>query len=341
MLGQGHFRPRAIIYLKDDQRKMSLGQSGPKRGRWVRRRTKFVPARQLSRHVQVLACVRQDPLFVSDPVLASMVSNGLVNHVTRKVVSSYSTAASQFVKFCEIRSQDPWTASAITIAGFIRILCLRIASSSLRVYISGVRFEYINQTGLWPYEKDETLRRSLRYCRRRYPSAKKADKLPVCLAILRSILPLVPGWPHLDKMSIDDASFCVGSIMATTAMLRGGEIFSSKDSDRAILRNEDVSIRNIRNIQTVVLAITQPKTCWHLDHVDVPCFSVEAGSDFCSLRLWVDYCRFFPPASSRAAALRSSSGSAITKKFMMRRTEELLGQVSAFSLYVSYCLVRL
>ena len=176
-------------------------------------------------------------------------------------------------------------ASSITIAGFTRILCLRIASSSLRIYVSGVRFEYINQTGSRPYEKDETLRRSLRYCRRRYPSAKKADKLPVCLAILRCILPLVPGWTHLDNMSIDDASFCVGSIMATTAMLRGGEIFSSKDSDRAILRNEDISIRSIRNIQTVALAITQPKTCWHLDHVDVPCFSVDTGSDFCSLRL--------------------------------------------------------
>ena len=89
---------------------------------------------------------------------------------------------------------------------------------------------------------------------------QEAGKLPICLATLRRILPLVPGWPNLAAMTLEDAAFCVGSIHATSAMMRGGEAFYTRGADRAILQTKAISIKPIAKVPTLVISIPQPKT---------------------------------------------------------------------------------
>ena len=165
-------RPRAPVVVIGPGGRMTL-RPGPNRQIKSRRQCKTRPQRKNTPSPPILTAVADDPLCESDPVLAQALSHAMVSHVTKGVASSYNTAATQFANFCQIRNIQPWSASDITIAAWILLLCHVITSSSLRVYISGVRNEYINQSGSWPHEKSENLRRVLRYCKRTYPCAKK------------------------------------------------------------------------------------------------------------------------------------------------------------------------
>ena len=285
-----------------------------------------MPRRKRLRCGDVVGVVARDRLLAADPLSARAVSGALRSHVVESVESSYGTAATLFVRFCGVRGLDPWATSAVVLSAFVLFVCLKIKVTSLNMYMAGIRHEYINQTGSWPFQADESLRRVRRYVRRRYPCSSKATKLPISMAVLRVILPLVPGWPVISAMSQDDAAFCVGSVIAVSAFMRGGEAFFDESGDRPVLRGCHLQVREIRGVSTVVVRIPQPKTRWELDVVAVPCFSGPEAGDFWSLKLWTDYLEAFPAAGPQSPAFRRADGSAVSKVFMVNRTVALLGQ---------------
>ena len=285
-----------------------------------------MPRAKRVRSPALVGLVARDSLLAVDPLSARVVSRALRAYVVPGVASSYATGAQQFVEFCAVRGLDPWDTTEVVISAFILFLCLRIKVTSLNVYLSGLRFEYINQTGSWPFQSNESLRRVRRYVKRRYPCSKKATKLPISLAVLRVLLPLVPGWPVVSSMRQDDAVFCVGSVIAVVAFMRGGEAFVDVGGDRPVLRAGHVQVRAVGGVQTVVVSIPQPKTRWELDVVEVPCFSGPEAGDFWPLKLWLEYSAAFPASNARCPAFRRSDGSAVSKSFMLERTAALLKQ---------------
>jgi hypothetical protein len=153
------------------------------------------------------------------------------------------------------------------------------------------------------------------------------QKLPITLAVLRRILPLLKGWPNPYRLSQDDFTFAMGSLMAVNQFLRGGEAFTTAKSDRKILTRSMVNIRWIhaagKHVCALVTSVPQTKTQWEVAFVDVPCFSCLGADDFDPVGLWRIYVRRFkgPPGSP---AFPMACGAAATRDFMVKRTVSLL-----------------
>jgi hypothetical protein len=281
----------------------------------------------MSQSPQASGRIQLHPLASADPVLAALVSHGQINHVTSGTRSSYGTAARAYVRFCETRDLSPFPVDEVLLAGFIHIIVQRIQTTSLGMYLAGIRYAHENEYGPWLLEGNELIRRTKRYVKRKFPSTLVQQKLPISLTLLRQLLPQLQGWPNPYLLSQDDFTFVVGSLIAVAQFLRGGEAFTKAKSDRKLLRRSMLNIKHI-NIQgapvrSLVTSIPQPKTAWDVQYVDVPCFSCPEAGPFDPVHLWEVYCMRFP-AAGNAPAFLMSDGSAATRDFMVRRTIGLM-----------------
>jgi hypothetical protein len=272
--------------------------------------------------------VGSHPLAMADPALAAVISHGQVNHVVKGVVSSYTTATKAYLFFCSNRELQPWPVDDVKLAGFIHIICQRISTQSLKMYLSGIRYSHENEYGRWRLSGNELVRRTIRYVRRLYPSANDMSKLPVTLSLLRQLFPFLPGWPVLARLSRDDLAFAVASVVAVSAFLRGGEVFTYPSSSRPVLLRSSLSLRWIvaggASVEALVVSVPQPKTQWELPFVDVPCFSCPEAGPFSPVVLWKAWCERFPCTSSTMPAFSRAAGGALTRDFMVSRTADLM-----------------
>jgi hypothetical protein len=230
------------------------------------------------------------------------------------------------VVFCRARDIVPFPVDEMWLAAFVRFKAMFVCSSSLKMYLAGIRYHQELSGFPWALSGSELLRRVLRFVKRRYPSETKAAKFPVSFAVLRRILPLLLGWPILARMSHDDRLFAVASVVAVGCFLRGGEFLVEGSSSRPPLLGADVSLSLAADgSQFVVVDVRQPKTQWWLAKVRVPCYEFAAVGVFSPRALLEAYRRFSTvPLSSVLPAFRLSSGAVLSKTWMLSRTSRLL-----------------
>ena len=143
----------------------------------------------------------------TDPSLARLVHHVQHNYIVSSTKSSYSSAAKKYIRFCELRHIRPWPCTQLKLCAWIVRLMTSVKPSSLKVYLAAVRFVHINQGYEWLLTGNEGIRRTLRYVRRHFPSSEKGMKIPVSLAVLKIILPLLSGWPIARNMQYLDLLF--------------------------------------------------------------------------------------------------------------------------------------
>ena len=267
--------------------------------------------------------VATSALMGADPVLARLVDYGLHHGVTRGTRSSYSTGARKYVKFCSSRGLKPWPVLEVTYCGWLHVQAAQIAMSSMDMYMAGVRDAAILEGGVWDSDSMELVRRTMRFLRKKYPAKTKGEKTPITVAVLRVILPLLPGWPDMAAMSEADRVFAAASVIAVTGFLRGGEFLASPKSDRATLAAGDVSIRSVGTCKAVVVEVRQPKARWWLSTVAVPCYAHAGDDTFCPVRLFGQYAARCGPRRPRGPAF-VLGGKALTRDFMVSKTTALL-----------------
>lgn len=243
----------------------------------------------------------------------------------------YNSCTSRYIAFCKIRQLQPWPVDPIVLCGWIHRLMCTISSNSLRSYLAAVKYTQHNLGHAWHLDKNESIRRTIRTVKRRFPSITKGVKMPITLGILRKILPLLPGWPL--TMSHEDHMFATASIIAVTCFLRGGEFLTHTKSDRAVLRFSNIMVRTIKDIETLVVAVTQPKTRWWMVSVDVPAFGACTGP-FNPTTRWKDYIQQSPMLKACKAhpdstpAFHFANGRPLTRDYMAKRTLLMLKQAN-------------
>ena len=249
----------------------------------------------------------------------------LVDHILESTRSSYSTAATQYIQFCEIRAVDPWPVDPIWFCAWLLLISKSVLHTSLKMYMAGVRSAQELEGWTWKLNGHGVVRRTIRWIRRRYPVSSVAPKMAISTSLLRAILPHIPGWPVAGAMSHDDRLFAAASVIGVMGFLRGGEFLAYPGSGRPTLQFCKVKVRDVAGVQALVVHIVQPKTKWWLDEVLVPLFGAPDDTDFCPVRLWLDYvANADQPFSSGGPALRQADGSSLSRSFMIARTAALM-----------------
>jgi len=226
------------------------------------------------------ALVLGHPLVTADPASALRVSEALYNHILEGTTAGYDSATRHYLLFCNARGLAPWPTDPILLVAWLRRLACTIKVSSMRQYLAGVRNTQLNMGMPWPWSKCEPVHRCLRFLARKFPEPGTANKLPISLAILRRILPLLPGWPSPTAMTHTDRLFATASILAVKGFLRGGEFLTHPRSARPILCMSHVQKHVNTGPAYIVISVPQPKTRHDLITVDVPCFDTPEASFF-------------------------------------------------------------
>jgi hypothetical protein len=268
----------------------------------------------------------------ADPILAQMLGVSVSDHVVVSVRSTYATAAASYERFCERKDLPPWPTDGIQVAAWLLDLVDTVKPSSMQMYLAGLQYHQALHDLPWTLLGNEVIRRTLRYLKRCFPSAGGVEKTTVSVGVLKATLPLLPGWPCLEAMSHDDRAFAAASVIAVCGYLRGGEFLRAPGSKRPVLLNGDVCTRSVGESTAVVLTIRQAKATWWLEKSDVFCFASGAEGDpaFCPVRLRINYQRLAPAKvkvfDAKAPAFCTSDGRALTKRWMVQRTEKLLAK---------------
>ena len=261
--------------------------------------------------------------------LAGLIEYGAINHIIPSTISTYNSALNKYDQFCRAFALEPWPVDEVKLAGFIHFACLSISTTSLSVYLAGVRYGHENAgCGLWLLCDNELVRRTKRFVKRRYPSLRAKGKLPISIKILKAILSMLEFWPRFDLMSVEDIVFAAGSVLATLAFLRGGEAFVNSKRTRAML-TRGMLIHKLVTVDHVILQaidvmVPQPKMTPHLVAVPVTVFKDKNAGPLDIVQLIEVMLTRFPTTHQDQPAFGFTDGKPMTLKYMVARTAELI-----------------
>lgn len=262
-------------------------------------------------------------LAAANPRLARLLGSVLTDYLANK--KGYESAARSYVSFCEGLGVPPWPADGTLLSAWLIRIASHVKWTSMKVYLAAVHYRQVLEGFAWRVPQYDYVRRTLHWVRRNFPCDPKGAKFAVTLSLLRTLFPLLPGWPNLAAMSHDDRLFAVASWSAVSGFFRGGEFLAASGSSRPLLLLSAVRVEGANGAPVLVVAIPQPKaTCW-LPTVDVPC---HGGLDplFCPVVLWRAYragapALELPPVAT--PAFHHGDGSPLSRPWLVRRTVEL------------------
>ena len=284
-----------------------------------------MPRRQRVRKSSAFRGLSGHPIVNIDPASARGVADAIANSVLPGTRSSYATAIDNYLRFCELRAIQPWPVDVIWFCAWLLMLARNIKHTSLKSYAAGLRYGQLLEGFHWNMTWNGRVRAVLRFIQRKYPVPKARNKVPISVALMKTIFPFIKGWPHPHLMDADDVVMVAASLTATGAFLRGGEFLRYNKSGRPLLQRKHVVIQLVAKSEAVVVHIRQPKTSWWLDEVLVPCYANDADSNFCPV-FWNKALRslFSPPLSPLDPAFPRPNRSAITRDFIVHRLEKLM-----------------
>ena len=269
-------------------------------------------------------------LAVADPVLARQVSEVMKSYVGLRTEQGYVSAVRSFVHFCDVRGLRPWPVDPIVMAAWIIRIMSHIKPASLKVYCAALRYRQILEGFRWDLEGNPAIYRAKRWAQAKFPCKAKGAKFAVTIAVLRKVLPLLPGWPRLDRMSHEGRLFACASVHAVGGFLRGGEFLVSSGGVRATLLFTSVVAEVVQGRKASVIFVPQPKARWWLSEVRVPCF--DTGDELSPPTIWAAYeagspavarCKKGSSSMALLPAFHLAGGSPLSRTWLTRRTAVL------------------
>lgn len=281
-----------------------------------------------NRHARSVFSPVPDAFFERDPFGAALVARSYHDHVTESTRSSYTTGAKSYLRYCEIYRLVPWPVPAHQYNGWL-VYSMNLISvdSLLGVYAAGVRdtSDLLGQP--WTLDGHPLVRKTIRFVQRRRGAKPKLIKVPLRLAYVVAIAKLLPGWPVLATMDHDGLLWLTAAVCAVLGMLRGGEFLVSPRGGRVLLRHRDVSMTSLAGVGAIEFFIDRPKAAfWELG-VICRVMDPDAGSLLRPVELMKAYrAKAGPLLFADGPAFVHADGKALSKAWMLRRTEQLMIQ---------------
>ena len=170
------------------------------------------------------------------PVLLAEARALLFCGLAKSSRKNYNVGTRRWLQFCQnFGIPSPLPALEGDLCLFIAFLARSLKASTIRSYLSGVRSFHVDSGVPDPLEGKEMLHRALRGIKRLHGQAQSKPKLPVTLALLESIAPLI-NWSSHDEVMIF-ASWCI----ATAGLLRSGEFTVFSGNPAPALLNKNLS----------------------------------------------------------------------------------------------------
>jgi hypothetical protein len=237
--------------------------------------------------------------------------------------AGYNSATRSYVTFCSDRGLVPWPTDGLLLSAWLYRIASCVKFTSMKMYLSGVRYSQILEGHAWVVSDYEYVRRTLHWIRRKFPCDTKGKRFAVTLSLLRQLFKLLPGWPTLSSMSHDDRLFASASWTAVCSFMRGGEFLASPGSKRKVLCASAMSICVVQGRRALVVAVPQPKATPWLKSVSVPCFASD--DNCCPVKLYEALVSGSPFVGSPSAtpAFHRGDGSPLSRAWLIQRTAAL------------------
>lgn len=136
------------------------------------------------------------------PCLAKLVEVSLTEHITEGTRKGFESAIRSYARFLsDFGGPSPFPVDAIWLCAWIIYVCMDISVASVKVYLQGIKYGQGCHGSAWTLDRDERLRRALRWVKREYGAAPRSHKVPLSLRLLLKLFCLIPGWPNLTRIS--------------------------------------------------------------------------------------------------------------------------------------------
>ena len=225
-----------------------------------------MPRRVGSQPLTLVPAVKRHKLASVDPTGAQRLSNALTDHVVATTKSKYTSAFKRYKSYCDNRSFAYFPAEPIVMAAFFVHLSTSVSIGSLGHYAAAIQyFQGLESDMPWICSGNDTIRRTMRYLKRRYPRAGKALKLSISCAVLAKMVVHIEGYPSWTVMAHNDRVFIAASMLGVCGFLRGGVFLAYPGSGRP-----DVQVDKEHGC--VKVRVVQPKNMWWIESAEVTCF---------------------------------------------------------------------
>lgn len=279
--------------------------------------------------------IANDSLALTSPEVAYAVSDLLRSSVVDSTLSSYSSGFNSLLSFCQSIGQPAMPVRNTILVAFMHHLSHkrnRVKPSTIRKYLSGIRFMHIINGFPWSLSDDPLVLLGKKAIAKRFPEETQRLKIPISIGMLLTMCALIAGWPMPARMSFDDLLWVTASSIMLFGALRGGELTRVRGSSRPILVGSDVFTFRIGEkdgsfSSGVRIRIRAPKT--EPGSAFQEASAIDASNHF-SLNpsFWLDAYRL------RASSLRLDvlngqpafkcmKGLPVTRDFMVGRANEL------------------
>ena len=183
---------------------------------------------------------------------AGLIRNSLAPSSQR----SYTSAQTQYLKFCSLINQVPVPATEQLLVLFAAHVAQSCAHSTVRMYLAAVRHMHISKGHRDPLDNTLQLQLLLRGIKRIKPSLADS-RLPITPLILQAILEVVTREPHSYTNVMMWAACCLGFF----AFLRSGEftVNGTYDKERH-LGVEDVAVDSWQEPALLAITLRYSKT---------------------------------------------------------------------------------
>ena len=288
----------------------------------------------------LLPLVAQHPLASVFPAHARAFSDTLRSAVNPGTLVSYSSGFQSLVDFCSTQllgRSSPLPVDSFTLCTWAvyvthhpsRSSSHPILPSSVRKYISGIRFQHLLHGFPWTLGDSPEVVLCLRALEMEFPETVKRLKVPLSVSMMLSLCARIPFWPHIHSLTFDDLVWVTVSAIAHGAALRGGEIMVRPGGTRPVLRGHMLSVVTLPgSVGTAVrVQVPRAKTSQTSDFQEA--FALDSRVDFplnpsplfrayraAAVRLGIDVCGNRP-------AFRLRDGSIVSRAFMVNRASEL------------------
>ena len=192
--------------------------------------------------------IERDPLAHSAPGVALAVSELLKSAVVAGTFASYNTGFSSLSSFCSTVGQPAMPVRNVVLIAWMHQLTHKpspVKPSTLKKYISGIRFMHIINGFTWSLSDDPLVLLAKRALAKRFPEANQRLKVPISIGMLLRMCAFVRGWPRPELMAFQDLLWVCASCIMLFAALRGGELTRVRGSSRPLLTGDDVFLVNI------------------------------------------------------------------------------------------------